>query len=111
MSEWIPVSERLPKINQKVLLTSNEEIIYLGYRGKPALVWQVTEEDGHTSWVYDPEDYTDDIENLPKAEDCSFLFGGFGASMMSVASVNYDSNFEGIVAWMPLPEPYKETEE
>jgi hypothetical protein len=46
MSKWIPVSERLPKINQLVLLSSSKERVYIGSRDKPDIIWQVTESDG-----------------------------------------------------------------
>ena len=107
--EWIPCSERLPKINQRVLLTTNEGRVLVGYREKPDLVWQVTEKDGRKHWVYDPENYTDDIEVLPKNEDCGFAKDDvYSDGFLSVTSVNYDDRFEGVAAWMPLPEPYRE---
>ena len=109
---WIPCKERLPKYRQNVLLSGNNGTVFVGHRCKPDLVWQVTEEDGRKHWVYDPEAYTDDVDGLPKAEDCSFDEDStYGMNMMSVTSVNYDERFEGVVAWMPLPEPFKEVEE
>jgi len=104
---WIPCSERLPKVNQRVLLATNGGQVFVGYREKPDLVWQVTEKDGRKHWVYDPENYTDDIEILPKNEDCGFSKDDFYSDgFMSVTSVNYDDRFVGVTAWMPLPKPY-----
>ena len=106
--EWIPVSEKLPKYRQSVLLSANNGTVFIGHRCKPDLVWQVTEEDGRKHWVYDPESYTNDIDSLPKAEDCSFDEDStYGDNTLSVTSVNYDERFAGVIAWMPLPEPYK----
>lgn len=106
--KWIPVSERLPIINQRVLLISSGGLAFVGNRCEPELIWQVTEEDGRKHWVYDPEDYTDDIDSLPKGEDCSFEQNSrYGDTMFSVSSENYDPQFDGVIAWMPLPEPYK----
>lgn len=105
---WIPCSERMPKINQRVLLATSEGRVFVGYREKPDLVWQVTETDGRKHWVYDPESYTDDIEILPKNEDCGFAKDDvYSDGFLSVTSINYDDRFEGVTAWMPLPDPYK----
>lgn len=107
-AEWIPCSERLPKINQRVLLATNEERVFVGYKEKPDIVWRVTEADGREHWVYDPENYTDDIDVLPKDEDCGFAKDDvYADGFLSVTSINYDDRFEGVIAWMPLPEPYK----
>lgn len=106
--KWIPCSERKPKINQIILLSTNMGNVYVGRRGKPDIIWQVTESDGSKLWVYDPEAYTDDIDSLPKSEDYSFYGVDDYLSWESVSSVNYDDKFEGIIAWMSLPEPYRE---
>ena len=105
---WIPCSERLPKIRERVLLATNGGIVFIGHRDKPDLIWQVTEEDGRKHWVYDPEAYTDDVDILPKAEDCGFSQDSdYSDGFLSVTSVNYDKRFSGVVAWMPLPEPWR----
>ena len=105
---WTPVGKKLPRINQRVLLASSGGTVFIGNRCKPELIWQVTEEDGRKHWVYDPEDYTDDIDSLPKGEDCAFEQDSrYGDAMLSVSSKNYDPRFEGVIAWMPLPEPYR----
>lgn len=108
VQRWILCSERLPKINQRVLLATNEGRVFVGYKEKPDIVWRVTEADGREHWVYDPENYTDDIDVLPKDEDCGFAKDDvYADGFLSVTSINYDDRFEGVVAWMPLPEPYK----
>jgi hypothetical protein len=105
---WIPCSERLPKINQRVLLATNEGRVFVGYKEKPDLVWRVTDADGREHWVYDPEHYTDDIDILLKEDDCSFSEDNqYSDGFLSVTSINYDDRFEGVTAWMPLPSPYK----
>jgi len=112
--EWIPVSERLPKIKHNVLLSATNGEVFVGYRDKPDLIWQVTEVDGRKHWVYDPEAYTNDIDSLPKGEDCGFsrytTNGYVGDGMLSVTSLNYDERWSGVTAWMPLPKPYGERE-
>lgn len=105
--QWIPVSERLPKIHQYVLLSTDCGHVLIGRMEKPDIIWQVTESDGRKHWVYDPEAYTDDIDELPKAEDISFEgIGTYKESMLSVTSLNFSNKSECVVAWMPLPEPY-----
>jgi hypothetical protein len=103
---WIPCSERLPEINQTVLLSTTDGEVIVGYRYKPDLVWQVTSNDGRKIWVYDPENYPGNIDELPKAETCGFE--NRDDCWLSVTSINYDLKFAGISAWMPLPEPYRE---
>ena len=105
---WIPCNERLPEINQIVLLSTNSNNVYVGYRNKPELLWQV-EEDGRKQWVYDPESYDVDIDVLPKTEDIDFYCEGVNdGGFLSITSANYNDRFEGVTAWMSLPEPYKE---
>ena len=110
--KWIPVSERLPNINQEVLLSANDGKVFVGRREKPDIIWQVTEVDGRKHWVYDPEAYTDNIDSLPKGEDCAFIrYNNNGVDgELSVTSPNYDERWRGVNAWMPLPEPYKESD-
>lgn len=112
MTVWIPCNERLPKIGERVLLSTNEGNLYIGKRCKPELIWQVMAKTRKKKrcnlWVYDPEAYTDDIDSLPKGEDCGFEKETRGIeSILSVTSLNYDSHWEGVNAWMPLPEPYR----
>lgn len=57
-------------------------------------------------WVYDPENYTDDIDSLPKAEDCAFSV--CDDTLLAVTSPNYDEEYAGVTAWHLLPEPYTE---
>ena len=106
---WIPCSERLPEINQTVLLSTTDGEVIVGYRYKPDIVWQVTANDGRRIWVYDPENYPGNIDELPKAETCGFE--NKDNCWLSVTSINYDLKFAGISAWMPLPEPYREEEQ
>ena len=103
--QWIPCSERLPEINQTVLLSTTDGEVIVGYRYNPDIVWQVTANDGRKIWVYDPENYPGNIDELPKAETCGFE--DRDNCWLSVTSINYDLKFAGISAWMSLPEPYK----
>ena len=109
---WIPCEERLPKIRERVLLVTSGGTVIIGHRDKPDLIWQVTDLDGRKHWVYDPEAYTDDIDALPKGEDCGFSQDtDYADGFLSVTSLNYNPRFEGILAWMPLPEPLEGAED
>lgn len=111
MSEWISVKDRMPKTFEPVLLSGNKGTVFVGHKDKPSFIWQVYEPDGKAIWVYDPEAYTDDIDSLKRAEDCGFNDEVNYNTYLSVTSINYDKDFEGIVAWMPLPKPYEEVVE
>lgn len=105
--KWIPVSESLPKINQQVLISTNDGNVFAGHRLIPDTLWQVDDWDNKKAWVYDPERYTDNIDDLPRCEDCAFETNPDGI-LMAVISMNYNPSQRGVVAWMPFPEPYKE---
>lgn len=71
MSEWIPVTERLPEEKREVLICTSDEFIYIGEYEK----W--TWADGLGTWT---------------------------------ESVEYRT-ISDVVAWMPLPEPWKGEED
>lgn len=71
MSEWIPVSEKLPEEKREVLICTSDEFIYIGEYE----VW--TWADGLGTWT---------------------------------ESVEYRT-ISDVVAWMPLPEPWKGEED
>ena len=106
---WIPVTERMPETNCRVLLSSNCGKIFLGSRQKPTLIYQI-DDDGSKYWIYDAEleNYDDDIEVLQKAEEQGFDVDEEGFTIC-VSSVNYvpEEWSDGITAWRPLPKPYQ----
>lgn len=106
---WIPVTERMPETNCRVLLSSNSGKIFLGSRQKPTLIYQI-DDDGSKYWIYDAEleNYDDDIEVLQKAEEQGFDVDEEGFTIC-VSSVNYvpEAWSDGITAWKPLPKPYR----
>ena len=68
---WIPVSERLPEKNKKVIIFTKTENLYIG--------------------TY--------CHNIDKSQNGVFLI-----------SDNFFMQIDRIAAWMPLPEPYRESE-
>ena len=85
MSKWIPVSERLPEEGKNVLVT----VHFIG-ADKNDEGWYVTAE---------PYDYVDVAE---------MLFDNDTNSWSSLSDeYKMDKSKYKVVAWMPLPEPYK----
>lgn len=112
---WIPVSKELPDVGQAVLLSTTRGHALAGYRLEPSSLYLVTDdEDGKDTWVYDPDSYTDTygdaVNDLPRSEDCGFSDMADSYSFLAVTSPNYDARFQGVTAWMPMPESYKEVE-
>ena len=105
MSEWIRVIDRLPKINEKVLISTTRSRVCVGYRKKPTELFQV-EQDGFTLWMYIHEVPGNCIKCSPKAEDCSFQIDFVDYNVLSITSPNYHRHLEGVLAWMPIPYPY-----
>lgn len=68
---WIPVSERLPEKNKKVIIFTKTENLYIG--------------------TY--------CQNIDKTQNGVFLIRD-----------NIYMQIDRIAAWMPLPEPYRESE-
>ena len=80
---WIPCSERLPEVNQRVLVTSYGRVCYA----------MMISADGNSGYpVFRLQD------SLNERVVCE-------------TTVHSEFTTSRIVAWMPLPEPYKEVEE
>lgn len=105
-NRWTPVTERLPKVGEKVYLSTNSGEACEGSRDNPVTIRRCRAEGGKMKWVYDPENYTDDIDSLPKAEDCAFSV--CDDTLLAVTSPNYEEEYAGVTAWHLLPEPYTE---
>lgn len=104
---WIPCKTALPEINQRVILSLTDGTVMIGYQGEPDILWQVKDK-RKKIWVYDPKSYTKDIDGLPTTKDCWFEgCNSDDMSYLSVTSPNYRKRFPGVIAWCPLPEPYK----
>ena len=83
-SKWIPVSERLPEVNQRVLVTSYGRVCY-------AMMISADGNSGHPVF---------------KLQD------SLNEKVVCETTVHNKFTTSRITAWMPLPEPYKaESEE
>ena len=83
-NRWIPISERLPEVNQRVLVTSYGRVCY-------AMMTSADGNSGHP--VFRLQD------SLNERVVCE-------------TTVHSEFTTSRIIAWMPLPEPYKtESEE
>lgn len=103
--QWIPCEERLPEVGQTVLLCLSDGSVHVGCQNEPEFVWQVTDVDGERLWVYDPEEYTKDVDSLPKTRDCTF--SDETDCYSSITSINRgNGSLDSVVAWQPLPDPY-----
>jgi hypothetical protein len=81
---WIPVSEGLPEIKQHVLLSCYGRVIY----------GRMISEDGNSGY--------------PVFEICDSV--GEKRPIVLETTVHSEYTTSRIKAWMPLPEPYKETQ-
>lgn len=81
-SNWIPVTERLPEINQKVLVTSYGRVCYA----------MMTSADGNFGYP------------VFKLQD------SLKERVVSETTAHNEFTTGRITAWMPLPKPYKEGE-
>ena len=78
---WIPCSERLPEIKQHVLLSCYDRVIY----------GRMISEDGNSGY--------------PVFEICDSV--GEKRPIVLETTVHSEFTTSRIIAWMPLPEPYK----
>ena len=83
-TRWIPVSEKLPEVNQRVLVTSYGRVCYA----------MMTSADGNSGYP------------IFRLQD------SLNEKVVCETTVHSEFTTSRIIAWMPLPEPYKgESEE
>lgn len=76
---WIPISERLPEVNQRVLVTSYGRVCYA----------MMTSADGNSG------------HPIFRLQD------SLNERVVCETTVHSEFTTSRIIAWMPLPEPYK----
>lgn len=106
---WIPVSERLPEGNIKVLVTGREYSKYLKkYRYVRFIARYISK---YLIKVCDmwTECDDDDMQDHNESDDEYYAKDGWYESVENWNDYTdlYVSDYE-VIAWQPLPEPYKE---
>ena len=104
-SKWIPVSERLPECEQKVLVLAL-------HRNSNYVITTGMYEDGSlpecdSMWNWEEVNY----EKWDDENDCGIIPEGWYEyhEYNPDGVLNYEIG-DKVIAWMPLPEPYKESE-
>jgi hypothetical protein len=114
--KWIPVSERLPKCEQEVLICTKEKT-YI--HEKSGLEWCVNPivtpaiyEDGtmlevNSKWHWEDCDWA----GWDEEEDCGIIPEGWWENRQFNPDGEYNhANDVEVIAWQPLPKPYTEEE-
>ena len=110
---WIPCSERMPECEQEVLICTMKKVYVSRKSGMewyeepiitPALYEDGTVLEVNSKWRWEDIDYAGWDE-----EDCGIIPEGWWENR----HFNQDDVYNNVVdkkviAWMPLPEPYKE---
>ena len=110
--KWIPVSERLPECEQEVLICTERKLVgkdsYIDSIITPAIYEDGTMLEVESMWSW----YDIDFDEWDDTEDCGIIpMGWFENRHFNPDEVYNNPVDRKVVAWMPLPEPYKESEE
>ena len=106
---WIPVSERLPHPEDEVLVTAIRRYVDgdCRYIVIPAIYEDGTVLECDSNWNWEDIDGDWDEEN-----DCLIIPEGWFEDRKYNPDCTYNCAIDDeVVAWMPLPEPYRESEE
>lgn len=106
--EWIPVSERLPKCEQEVLICTKKKLVgrdvYIDSIITPAIYEDGTMLENDSSWHWEDIDWA----GWDDEEDCGIIPEGWWENRHFNQDDVYNNPVDQeVVAWMPLPEPYK----
>lgn len=106
MSDWIPVIERLPQCEQEVLVCAERR--YIGGNTK-MIITSAIYEDGTLSEVDSSWSWEDlDCEKWDDENDCGIIPEGWWEYRHYNPDEVYNNLIDDhILAWMPLPEPYR----
>lgn len=111
--QWIPCSERLPECEQEVLICTKKKIYISKNSGfewyeepiiTPALYEDGTMLEVNSKWRWEDIDYA----GWDEEEDCGIIPEGWWENRHFNPDDVYNNVVDReVVAWMPLPEPYK----
>ena len=110
---WIPVTERLPECEQEVLICTKKKVLgrnaYIDCIVTPAIYEDGTMLENDSIWRWEDIEYAGWDEN----EDCGIIPEGWWENRHFNPDEVYNNPVDQeVVAWMPLPQPYrKETED
>ena len=106
---WIPCSERLPECEREVLICTKKKIVgknaYIDSIITPAIYEDGTMLENDSMWQWVDMDYA----GWDEEEDCGIIPEGWWENRHFYPDGDYNNVVDReVVAWMPLPEPYKE---
>ena len=112
-TEWIPCSERLPECEQEVLICTIKRVYVSKKTGmewcKEPVITPAIYEDGsmlevNSKWHWEDVDYA----GWDEEEDCGIIPEGWWENRHFNPDEVYNNPVDQkVVAWMPLPEPYR----
>jgi len=106
--DWIPVSERLPKCEQEVLICTETKFIgknaYVDSIITPAIYEDGTMLEIDSKWAWELED---SCAEWDEKEDCYIVPEGWWENRRFYYDDISAPVDQKVIAWMPLPDPYK----
>lgn len=107
---WIPVSERLPLCEQEVLICTQSRSISGETK---SIITSAIYEDGNMRECYSRWHWEDiEYESWDEEEDCGIIPEGWWEYRHYNPDEVYNNLVDDfILAWMPLPQPYKEEQD
>lgn len=105
---WIPCSERLPECEQEVLICTETKLVgkdaYIDSIITPAIYEDGTMLEIESMWSW----YDIDFDEWDDTEDCGIIPRGWFENRHFNPDEVYNNPVDRkVVAWMPLPEPWK----
>lgn len=107
--QWTPISEHLPDCEQEVLICTEKKLIgkdaYIDSIITPAIYEDGTMLENNSKWRWEDIDYA----GWDEEEDCGIIPQGWWENRHFNPDDVYNNPVDRkVVAWMPLPEPFKE---
>lgn len=111
-SQWIPVTEGMPKCEQEVLISTEKKLVgrdaYIDSIVTPAIYEDGTMRENDSVWRWEDIDWA----GWDEEEDCGIIPEGWWENRHFNPDDVYNNPVDRkVVAWMPMPESYKPPEE